>query len=330
MKKFGFMKFKIIPCSYLKVLLDRLIRLKPAQERYERVFGDIINKFLINEHKKSFDENEKIDLAVKIFNNSTDSNFKDDDFLNKLFQKEENRMFFDNETSKKYLDCPLNLRGAFELIKNEQDLKPNLKWILEVLKNPDKDLKTLRKEKSILYPVQKILLCEGATEEILFKELSAVLGYDFKKEGVYVIGAGGKNQVARNYYKMVEEFRIPIFVLLDADAKATKELILPKLRPFDRIYVLKSGEFEDILPKKLIINALNERFKSSYHCCDDDFKECEKTAKELYEIYKAHGFGEFKKADFAKIIKAYMRKNPISALDLTDETARIVEKIKSL
>lgn len=328
------MKFKNIPDSYIKVILDRLFRLKPAYERFERVFDDILNKFLIKENPHELDFShlgidEKIEITTEIFNKTADKNCKNDYFINEYIKQEEERLFVKNPLSQKYLASKLNFKGAFEIIKNDDDLKPNLKQLIEFNKTRKNPI-NLRQEGSFLFPVEKILLCEGATEEILLGELAKICGYDFKKEGVFVLGAGGKNQVARKYYSMVEDFKIPIFILLDSDANETKELILPKLRSFDRIYIIKNGEFEDILPKKLITDALNYRYNSCYRCLEDDFHKDAKTAKELYEIFKQKGFGDFKKADFAKTIKDYIKLFTPKKEELTEEIMIITEKIKTL
>ncbi len=327
------MKFKKIPQEYIKILLDRMFRLKPAYERYERVFNDIVHKFYIRENTKThennnFDTIEKINLAVSIFNSSID-NKNEDNSIADYIKKEEERLFYKNKLSDIYLSAKINYKGAFEQIKNEKDLKPNLKQIIKFIKlkqNP----RELREKYGLIYPVEKIVLCEGATEEILLEKLCELCGYNFKKAGVYVLGAGGKNQVARKYYSMIEELKIPIFILLDSDAQSTKELILPKLRAKDRIYIIKNGEFEDILPKKLIINALNCRYESCYKCFENDFHNNTKTAKELYEIFKQKGFGDFKKADFAKTIKEYISKFPPKKEELTEEIKNITERIKNL
>lgn len=327
------MKFKKIPPDYITVILDRLFRLKPAYERYERVFSDIINKFLIKESKEEINQTdlnleEKINLAVQIFNSSLNSNVQDD-FLQNYIKSEEDRLYNKNSISEIYLNVQLNYHAALELIKENENLKDNLKFLIKLIglkQNP----KAIRAKYSLRYPIEKILLCEGATEEILLEELCKICGYDFKKEGIYVLGAGGKNQVARKYYSMIEEIKIPIFILLDSDAIQTQELILPKLRAQDKIYIIKSGEFEDILPKNLIINALNCRYESCYKCFEEDFHKDTKTTKELYEIFKQKGFGDYKKADFAKTIKEYILKNPPSKEDLTEEIKIISQKISSL
>ena len=327
------MKFKKIPPDYITVILDRLFRLKPAYERYERVFSDIINKFLIKENKEEINQTdlnleEKINLAVQIFNSSLNSKAQDD-FLQNYIKSEEGRLYNKNNISDIYLNAQLNYHAALELIKENENLKDNLKFLIKLIdlkQNPE----SIRAEYSLRYPIEKILLCEGATEEILLEELCKICGYDFKKEGIYVLGAGGKNQVARKYYSMIEEIKIPIFILLDSDAIQTQELILPKLRTQDRIYIIKCGEFEDILPKNLIINALNCRYESCYKCFEEDFHKDTKTTKELYEIFKQKGFGDYKKADFAKTIKEYILKNPPSKEDLTEEIKIISQKISSL
>ncbi len=328
------MKYKKIEKKYFKVILDRLFRVKPADERYKRVFDDILNKYLIKENCDFSDPlhmsvEEKIKLAVEIFNSSIDKSGGDNTKIYNYITRQEQRLFKKSELSNVYLGAKLDYAGALELIKNEEDLKPNLKQMLYI-KDFSEPPKTLRRKYSLLYPVEKILLCEGATEEILLGEFCGICGYDFKKEGVYVIGAGGKNQVARRYYEMIEEFKIPIFVLMDEDANATKELIEPKLRDKDKIYIIKSGEFEDIIPKELITKALNARYESSYTCREEDFHEGEKRTKELHEIFKQSGFGEYKKAEFAKTLKEFMQNNPPKAQELGSEIRIITDEIKTL
>lgn len=328
------MKFKKIPSPYIKVILDRLFRLKPAYIRYQRVFDDIINKFLIRENNDTADfshlnTDEKIKLASAIFNSTVQQKSQEDILLQEYIKDEEKRLFTHNAQSASYLDAKLNYSAALDFVNSDEDLKLNIRQML-AFKKTKEDPKKLRKKYSLLYPVEKILLCEGATEEILLEQLCLICGYDFKKEGVYVLGAGGKNQVARKYYDMVEEFKIPIFILLDSDAVATKELIEAKLRSSDKIYIIKNGEFEDILPENLITKALNARYKDLYECCVEDFRKGEKRTKELYEIFKQNGFGEYKKAEFAKTLKEYIKNFPPESDGLGEEIKTITHQIKEL
>ena len=127
---------------------------------------------------------------------------------------------------------------------------------------------------------------------------------------------------------MIEEIKIPVFILLDNDADEICELIKPKLRKIDSLYKIKSGEFEDILPKNLIKNALNFHFSQNLLSNGDDFEESNHTVENLNNCYKNNGWGEFKKADFAKIVREYIlsAKNP----PVSDELIKITEEIKTL
>jgi predicted ATP-dependent endonuclease of OLD family len=179
---------------------------------------------------------------------------------------------------------------------------------------------------ALKYPIEKIVLCEGITEEILLGEFAKKINYDFDKNGIFLIGAGGKNQVARKYYKMVEEIKLPIFILLDYDAINTKDLILPKLRKKDSVYLIKEGEFEDIIPRKLILNTINNSFKNSAQIQEKDFDKSIPTVKNLKEIYRINGLGDFSKADFAKNVKT----NLFDKKQVSEELEAIIKEIKNL
>ena len=71
------------------------------------------------------------------------------------------------------------------------------------------------------------------------------------------MSAGGKNQVVKLYYRLVDSLNLPIFVLLDKDAKENLEEIKPKLRSIDKIHLLACGEFEDLLPLELVHRTLD-------------------------------------------------------------------------
>lgn len=319
------MKYKIPDKNYIKISLDRLTRFKPVIERYERVVDDILHKFLIssaNDKISNLALEEKINLSSEIFNSAL--NKKTDLSLNEIIKKDEEKIFYLTETEKKYLNSKIDFEAALDLFETDE-LPLNLQR-LKLQKNLDSD-KT-RKKYSTLYPVKKAVLTEGITEETLLIEFAKILGVDFKKEGIFVLGAGGKNQVARKYYKMIEEIKIPVFILLDNDADEICELIKPKLRKIDSLYKIKSGEFEDILPKNLIKNALNFHFSQNLLSNGDDFEESNHTVENLNNCYKNNGWGEFKKADFAKIVREYIlsAKNP----PVSDELIKITEEIKTL
>ncbi len=334
---FEMMKYKKIPKNYLKICLDRLTRFKPVYEKYERVFYDILNKFLIADSKTDFNKgNMDIDTICNtvsiIFNASIP--FEYDSFLSEILLDEEKNTFKLDDNELKFLTAGLNISGAVKFLSDEPGLPLNLERLKLLQLNKKADPLNLRKQFSLIYPVSKVILAEGATEEILLSKFALSLGYDFNEEGIYVLGAGGKNQVARKYYKMVDEIKLPVFILLDFDAFETRELIMTKLRPKDKIHLIKSGEFEDILPLDLVINAINDNFSNNLHCTKEDFNFDYKMTKNLHNLFKNKGFGEYKKADFAKMIKFYLEKEQSISKSVKEnislEIKEIIEEIKKL
>lgn len=318
------MKFKTPDIQYIKICLDRLTRFKPVSERFNRVFDDILSKYLIQGEVKisEFTLDEKIQLAAEILNSA--AKFRSDLSLNEILKKDEERVFYLNQTDKKFLNSKIDYLALIDLLESDE-LPLNLKRLkLQGEFSSDK----VREVYSTLFPVSKVVLVEGITEEILLIEFAKILGLDFKKEGIFVLGAGGKNQVARKYYKLIEEIKIPIFILLDSDAKEIFDIITPKLRDKDKIHLIKTGEFEDILTGKLIKNALNFHFAQNMINNENDFEENGHAVVELHDCYKNNGWGEFKKADFAKIIREYLQqaKNP----PVSDELKMITDEIKNL
>ena len=185
------------------------------------------------------------------------------------------------------------------------------------------ELIQLRKDKGLKFPIQKVLLVEGITEEILLPAFSMYLGYDFYKEGIQIIAAGGKNQVVKMYYKLIEELKIPIFVLLDKDAEENIKQIKPKLRDIDKIHLVSCGEFEDLLPKSLIIKTINNELNNFASISEEDLDSSIPEAKNLENIFKTKGLHEFKKADFAKLVKD----NITEDTDISSEIASIIMEI---
>ncbi len=317
------MKFKTPSKDFIKISIDRLTRFKPVSEKYKRVFDEILNKHFIPNGNKLSDmsEKEKIDLAVEIFNSAFSdlSDFK----MNEIIKKDEDEIFYLTKEDREFLDAKIDFKSAIDLF-DEKELPLNLKR-LKLQKNLTS--KKTRETYSTLFPISKVVLVEGITEEILLIEFAKILGFDFKKEGIFVLGAGGKNQVARKYIKLIEEIKIPIFVLLDCDANEIEEILSLKLRKIDKLYKIKSGEFEDILPKNLIKNALNHHFAQNLLVDENSFEEGHAVV-DISNCYKNNGWGEFKKADFARIIREYLiqTENP----PVSCELKLITEKIKEM
>lgn len=318
------MKFKIPEIEYIQICLDRLTRFKPVSERYIRVIDDVLSKYLIQMDEKLSDiqMSRKIELAQTILNSAAKN--LTDLKLNEIIKNDEEKIFYLTNEDREFLNSKIDFLALINLL-NENTLPLNLKR-LKFQNNLTSN--ETREKYATLFPVSKVVLVEGITEEILLIEFAKILGLDFKKEGIFVLGAGGKNQVARKYYKLIEEIKIPIFILLDSDAIEIANLIIPKLRNKDKLHLIKTGEFEDILTGKLIKNALNFHFAQNMLNNENEFEENGHAVVELHDCFKNNGWGEFKKADFAKIIREYLHqaKNP----PVSDELKLITDEIKNL
>ena len=300
------MKFKKIPKEYFTTILDRLTRFEPAYIRYDRVFDDIINKFCLEIKTKDIDLATKIKISEEIFNSSLSSISANTD-INKILINLEDKYFIYNELSYQYLSSRLFISDMLNEIDEKNIISKNLLWIKNV--NDSKDnIFELRKKNSLLYPIEKIILCEGQTEYTLLNTIFKLYDINLDKLGIMVIPAGGKNQVARKYYSMIEYTKLPFFILLDKDASQTRSLIEPKLRAQDKIYLLKSGEFEDLIPTNVLFKTVNYIHQNEFNCLYDDFDKNASMVENLENVYKKYGFGEFKKAQFALELKNFIEK----------------------
>ena len=325
-------EFKIKPLTKNQVIIsiDRLTRFKNPYVKYLRVFNEIILSNLIKpKYKKA--ELEELNsetikkLAEKIINFSLkeiNAPFEDDFTINQQLYDYENSIFNINQDTEVLIKNKINYKGFLSIIEGEQ-VPLNLKWLNEIADK--KFSKELRYEKSLHYPIEKVLICEGITEETLLPVFGKICGFDFDKNGIHVISAGGKNQVVKTFYKLSSELKIPIFVLLDNDAKENLEEIKPKLRSFDKIHIIKSGEFEDLLTRKLIEKTLNYAFKNVSLIDLELLNEDLPTVKILEEIFRNRGMHEFKKSEFAEFVKI----NTESIDDLSDEIIAIIEELKT-
>ena len=319
------MKFKPINREYFITILDRLTRFEPASVRYKRVFDDIINKFCIDEKLKNLSLEDEIKIVEEIFNSSIKQN--NDFYINEILARLEEKYFIFNQLSYQYLSARLNISSMLNEIENFENLPKNVKWLVEISKNIT-DIINLRKELNLLYPIDKIILCEGQTEYTLLETIFKKLNYDINQNGVLILPAGGKNQVARKYYYMLEYVKLPFFILLDKDAMPIKTLIEPKLRPIDKIYLIKNGEIEDIIPQTILQKTINHTHSNELNCIFDDFNSDNSMVSNLENIYKKYGFGEFKKAKFAQELKEYIANNASCDDFKNSELVEIINALK--
>ena len=150
------------------------------------------------------------------------------------------------------------------------------------------------------------------------------MGVDFYKEGIQIIPAGGKNQVVKLYYKLIEELKLPIFLLLDKDAEENIAQIKPRLREIDKIHLVSCGEFEDLLPKSLIVKSVNRELSNFASITKEDLTENIGAVENLENIFKEKGLHEFKKADFAKLVRNNITENS----DISDEIREIIDELQ--
>ncbi len=320
-------KIKPLTTEQILISIDRLTRFKEPEKRYMRVFGDIITSNLIEpKYKKTDIENLDYklitDLAVEIINSSLRSlglEPVEDYSINQQILDYEKSIFDLTERQEVFLKNKINYAAAVQLIPDEAVF--NLRW----LKSLATSTCCAKNRKANLYPVEKVLLVEGITEEILLPEFAKLLGYEFKKNGVFVISAGGKNQVVKYFYRFAQCLKIPIFVLLDSDAEENYAQIKPRLREGDFVHVISKGEFEDILPKSLIKKTIN--YETEYISMGDTatLESSASTVEFLEEFFRTRGMHEFKKAEFA----SFVRENIAGIEDISPEIKEIIGCLSS-
>lgn len=312
------MKIKPLTKEQLTISADRLTRFKDTEIKYLRVFKDIIINNLIDPKLKkqeldNMDYEELTNIAETIINSSF-SEKNDDLIINQRLYDYENSIFKLNENTKKLLKNKINYKKIIELLP--ENIPNNLKWLKTLSA-------TIPDNTSFGYPIKTIILCEGITEEILLPKFSQICGYDFNKYGIHILSAGGKNQVVKYFYNFAEKLKIPIFVLLDNDAKSNLMEIKPKLRDIDKIHLLKSGEFEDMLPNTLIIKTLNYATKNISLAPIEDLESCTSKVEFLENFFKHRGLHEFKKSEFAHLVNQ-------NITDINDVSPEIIEIIKEI
>lgn len=331
-------KIKFLPISQenLVLSLDRLTRFKSPEIKYYRVFTDILCRYLLypkfsKNEIRQLDSTLLKDYVETIWNTSVAKFEPEENInhkLNNLLVKEIYNTYKITPKLNELININININGVLKIaekLKSYEDLPVNLKYLIKLNEANDAAIK-LRQKYNLLFPVEKIVLCEGITEEILLPEFAKLCGYDFNKYGVKLLGAGGKNQVVKLYCELKDELKLPVFILLDADAKSSAEAVSTVLRSFDSIYLIQHGEFEDIFSLNLIKRTINNRYKNICESTIADFKQNEPMTKILSEFFRIHELGDFQKAEFARELSNNLKYDT----DLTNEIKVIINKIKEL
>ena len=324
------LKIKPLTKEQLLISIDRLTRFKDTETKYIRVFSDILTSNLIFPKYKRSDiesmEYSKLkDYAEYIINYSVDKlglSYENDYSINKKLFEYEKSVFKLSAETEKLLQNKIHYDAVLSLIS--EDSVKNLRW-LTVLATQN-DLRLERDKQELLYPLEKIVIAEGATEEVLLPEFARYCGYDFDKNGIYIISAGGKNQVVKLYYKLADCLKLPIFVLLDQDAKDNLKEIEPKLREFDKIHLLACGEFEDLLSLDLVKRTLDYELSNISIVEQELLNAPIPKAKILEEVFKTRGMHEFKKVEFAQMVKKHIKRET----DISPEIVNIIDELRVL
>lgn len=322
------LKIKPLTKEQLIISIDRLTRFKHPEIKYLRVFKDIlINNLISPKFKKTQLDNmeysklkdyaqEIINYSLKALNLTLDEDYA----INQQLYDYEKSIFNIDKETEKLLKNKINYKAFLNLINEDSVI--NLHWLKTL---PNSNQTETRKTNQLRFPVEKIIISEGITEEILLPEFAKICGYDFDSNGIYMLSAGGKNQVVKLFYQLSQATKLPIFILLDKDAQENYTQIKPKLRLCDKVHVLKCGEFEDALPINLVRKTLANEFKN-ISLLDETVNKDLGMVKTLEEIFRHRGLHEFKKADFAQAVKM----NLTCISDISKEIQDIITEIKEL
>ena len=331
-------KFKLMTTQDLVISLDRLTRFKNPEIKYRRVFYDIILRHLIlpSVSKHKLDElppSFLVSVVQEIWNTSVVSLFSDEvsEISVTLRDLDEQQYNISDDYTLELMNSNLNF---YPILKNlsQNDLPKNLEY-LKILfeKNVNKsDLSVIsakiRREFKTLFPVKKLILTEGITEEILLPKFSEVYRYNFDENGVYILATGGKSKVLSLYAELKYILKIPMFVLLDNDAEPVYNDVCSVLRKQDSAYLIKSGEFEDILSKQLIQKAFAEMNYDIKPASIEELSSDGGTCEALELLWKSRGLGEFRKAHLAKAVHDCLSDKSF----ITDEINSILQLVINL
>ncbi len=323
--------------------IDWLSRFRPALFKLNRVSEKILTKSLkFPCLKKTQIEKipftQKLSIAKQIWNNSLAEMINDTRLTDYMIFEEIQTFNIDKVLSELSLNNELCDNEEFILKKlffnidipikllSENGFKSNFldrfEKIKQELKNKSKE-EIFKSGLDDFNSIKLLLLVEGITEEKLLPVFANYAQKSFKHYGIKLKAIGGKNPILRFYTENKDIFKIPIFILLDADGVDIEANFVSILKPKDTLYLIKSGEIEDTLPKSLILKSLNNYYKNYGSVEQSDLISNEKTTKLLNNLYKEKGFGEFQKAEFAQILAD----NITGKDDIPDEMLLIFEKI---
>ncbi len=113
-------------------------------------------------------------------------------------------------------------------------------------------------------PIQQLILVEGESERCLLPAMAQVLGTPLAEKGVWILSCGGKSATLQRCLSLLKWVKLPIAVLLDADATAEAQQLQqwlvhqPALERQLNVCILTEGELEDTYPLVWIYAVLRQ------------------------------------------------------------------------
>ncbi len=309
------LKFKIIPLDRLLIFANNLCKFKNPSIKFKKFFFEIFDKYLIEPKIKikNFDNYQFSylkDLLELVFNESVKFYFGENlDYKNfDLFYKDNFLIYKLNSLELNYIDLKLDFLTLYKYC--QQQCSCNFKRII----------------KSNIPSVNKIILVEGLTEELLLPKFSELCGYPFLDNGIKLIPCGGKTKVFDYYFDIISYVKIPVIVVFDSDAWELSVKLKSHIRDIDKMIILKSGEFEDLLLPSLIKKAINKEYQNYVNIEIKDIDKNLPKVKALEKLFKEKSLGEFSKSKFAKIILSVLSRKS----QLSQYSKYIIDIIKSV
>lgn len=327
-------KYKKMSLDDLIISIDRLSRFKLPEQKYPRVFKEIIAKYLIEPKFsiKNFEDTSP-KLIVKIIETIWNGSISEYDRKHTYKTSSGlilmlDRYIFKNISSEIKILMSAKLDIATPIMRYNKKIPQNISLLKELITSGDKEsadcARKIREDKLTKFPIEKIVLAEGITEEILLPVFANKLNYNFDKNGVLVIGAGGKSKLPTLYRKLKDKVKIPVIIIMDSDAQPIYKELKKTTNKKDKVIIIKDGEFEDILPKNLIKRSFNNHYYDIDKVSTKDFSSNTPMCENISHIYKSRKIGEFQKAHFAQIIA----NNVQYKTDISPEISKIIEAIK--
>jgi putative ATP-dependent endonuclease of OLD family len=104
------------------------------------------------------------------------------------------------------------------------------------------------------------LIVEGETELYAYPHLFRCIGLNPRSLGISIISAGGSDVEKMSMHaRILYAYNLPCIIVLDKNKeKEAEELRAKKIPNVRALYVLQKGNFEEYLPKEIVIEVINE------------------------------------------------------------------------